>query len=296
VSLIRVQGRLLSEADLDQIRQLRQLHPEWSRQQLSIHLAQSWQWCNGVGRLKDMAARTLLLKLQARGLIELPAPRRRNGNSSRRAVAPATIQPELLSIEPSPLHCALESLQPVRLELVSTLEQRRRVTQLLERYHYRGYNGAVGENIQYLARDVRGRELAVMVFGAAAWKVGARDQFIGWSVAQRRTHLGLVANQQRFLILPWVRVSHLASHLLAQAVRRVSADWQGRYGHRVWLVETFVEQERFVGTAYKAAGWIEVGQTTGRTRQDRQRTIQGPIKTVWLRALDPRFREQLTAL
>jgi len=295
VSVIRVQGRLLSEGDLDQIRQLRQQHPEWSRQQLSIHLAQLWQWCNGVGRLKDMAARTLLLKLQARGLIELPAPRNSNGNSSRRAVAPAPIQPELLRIEPTPIDCALKSIQPVSLELVSSLEQRRRVTQLLERYHYRGYNGAVGENIQYLTRDARGRELAVMVFGAAAWKVAARDQFIGWSVSQRRTHLGLVANQQRFLILPWVRVPHLASHLLAQAVRRLSTDWEGRYGHRVWLVETFVEQERFVGTAYRAAGWIQVGQTTGRTRQDAQRTIQEPIKTVWVRALDRHFREQLTA-
>ena len=295
MSLIRVQGRLLSEADLDQIRTLRQEHPEWSRQQLSIHLAEVWQWRNGVGRLKDMAARTLLLKLHARGLIQLPAPRNRNGNSTHRAVAPAMLQPELLSTEPSPIDCPLESLQPVGLELVSSLEQRRRVTHLLERYHYRGYNGAVGENIQYLARDARGRELAAMVFGAAAWKVAARDQFIGWSVAQRRAHLGLVANQQRFLILPWVRVRHLASHLLAQAVRRLSADWEGRYGHRLWLVETFVEQERFVGTAYKAAGWREVGQTTGRTRQDTQRTIQGPIKTVWVRALDPHFRKHLTA-
>jgi hypothetical protein len=154
----------------------------------------------------------------------------------------------------------------------------------------------VGENIQYLARDASGRELAVMVFGAAAWKVAARDQFIGWSVAQRRTSLELVANQQRFLILPWVRVAHLASHLLAQATRRLSADWLSRYGHPIWLVETFVERERFTGTAYKAAGWMEVGQTTGRTRQDTERTMQEPIKTVWLRALHPRFREELKAL
>ena len=296
MSLIRVQGRLLSEADLDQIRQLRQRHPEWSRHQLSIHLAQLWQWCNGVGQLKDMAARTLLLKLQARGLIDLPAPRTRNGNSSRRARAPATIQPELLSTEPLPIDCALGSLQPVSLELVSSLALRRRVTHLLEHYHYRGYNGAVGENVQYVATDAKGRELAVMVFGAAAWKVAARDQFIGWSVEQRRTHLRLVANQQRFLILPWVRVPHLASCLLAQATRRLSTDWQIRYGHPVFLVETFVEQERFAGTAYKAAGWIEVGKTTGRTRQDTQRTIQAPIKSVWIRPLHLRYRERLTTL
>jgi len=291
-----VQGRVLSEADLDKIRELRREHPEWSRQQLSVHLAQLWQWRNGVGQLKDMAARTLLLKLQARGLIGLPPPRHRNGNSSRRARTADLIQPELLSSEPPIIDCALQSLQPVSLELVASLGQRRRVTQLLEQYHYRGYSGAVGENVQYLARDAQQRELGVMVFGAAAWKVAARDQFIGWSVEQRRNGLGLVANQQRFLILPWVQVRHLASHLLALALRRLSEDWQSRYGHRVWLVETFVEQERFLGTAYKAAGWIHVGQTTGRTRQDTRRTIQGPIKTVWVRPLDQRYRERLTAL
>jgi hypothetical protein len=291
-----VQGRLLSEAELEEIRQLRREHPEWSRQQLSIHLAQQWQWYNGVGQLKDMATRTLLLKLQARGLIELPLPRHRNGNSSRQARRAASTQPELLPTEPPAIDGALESLQPVGLQLVDSLGARRRVTQLLERYHYRGYNGAVGENVQYLATDAQGRELAVMVFGAAAWKVAVRDQFIGWSVEQRRSHLRLVTNQQRFLILPWVRVPHLASHILAQATRRLSADWQRRYGHRVWLVETFVEQERFAGTAYKAAGWIEVGKTTGRTRQDAKRTIQAPIKTVWIRPLDPRYREGLRAL
>jgi len=296
VSLIRVQGRLLSQADLEQIRQLRAIHPQWSRQQLSLHLAQLWQWRNGVGRLKDMAARSLLLKLQSRGLIDLPAPRTRNGNSNSRAGAPLPLQEQLWSAEPSPINGPLNNLQPVRLALVGTLAERRRVSSLLERYHYRGYNGAVGENIQYLARDAAGRELSVMVFGAAAWKVAARDQFIGWSVTQRQTHLGLVANQQRFLILPWVQVPHLASHLLAQAGRRLSADWQGRYGHPIWLLETFVEQERFVATAYKAAGWIEVGQTTGRTRQDAHRTIQTAIKRVWVRALHPQFRQRLTAL
>ena len=150
--------------------------------------------------------------------------------------------------------------------------------------------------MQYVARDARARELAVMVFGAAAWKVAARDQWIGWSMEQRVARLGWIANQQRFLILPWVRVPHLASHLLALAGRRLSADWQSRYGHPVWLLETFVDQERFAGTAYQAAGWLPVGRTTGRTRQDRARTLQTPIKTVWVRPLHPQFQKLLTAL
>jgi len=290
-----VQGRLLTEADLNSIRRLRTDYPLWSRRQLSEHLAQQWQWRNEAGRLKDMAARTLLLKLQARGLIDLPAPLTRNGNRHRCARTPPLAQPELLSSQPAPITGPLVALQPLALELVHTLPQRRAVAQFLQRHHYRGFAGAVGENVQYLARDAHGRELAVMVFGAAAWKVAARDQFIGWSLAQRRQALRLIANQQRFLILPWVQVAHLASHLLALATRRLAQDWQDRYGHRVWLVETFVEEPRFAGTAYKAAGWISVGRTTGRTRQDRQRTLQTPIKAIWVRTLHPQFRKHLNS-
>jgi hypothetical protein len=290
VDLLRVQGRDLSEADVAAIRQLRQEHPDWTRRQLSEHLAQCWQWRNGAGRLKDMAARTLLLKLQARGLIDLPAPR--NGNGNRQRVARAQEGSDWFGMADL-IGGSLSAVQPVGLEGVQSLAQRRAVQRWLQQYHYRGFAGAVGENIQYVARDRQGRELAVMVFGAAAWKVAARDQFIGWTVSQRTQGLHLVANQQRFLIFPWVRVPHLASHLLGLAVRRLSQDWQGRYGHPVWLVETFVEAARFAGTAYKAAGWLELGPTTGRTRQDRDRTVQTPSKTVWVRPLHRHFRQHL---
>ncbi len=287
---LRVQGRDLTDAHLAEIGQLRSQHPGWNRFQLSVALAQLWDWRNSAGRLKDMAARTLLLKLQARGLIDLPAALCRTGG--RR-----TQPPELdLLTQPAPLlSAALEALRPLELEWVSNLGQRRHVQRLLQQYHYRGYSGAVGENVQYVFWDAHGRELALMVFGAAAWKVAPRDQFIGWSPQQRQERLGWLANQQRFLILPWVKVPHLASHLLALATRRLSQDWQRRYGHRIWLVETFVEKDRFAATSYKAAGWIEVGQTTGRTRQDRGHTIQSSIKSIWLRALHPRFRTYLTA-
>ena len=294
VSTICVQGRQLSQADINGIRELRAEHPDWSRQRLSEHLAQEWQWRNEAGRLKDMAARTLLLKLQARGLIDLPAPLTVNGNRQRRAQAPTPPQLELLSSQPEPIAGPLATLQPVGLERIEAPPQRRRVTQLLQQHHYRGYSGAVGENVQYLAKDREGRELAVMVFGAAAWKVASRDEFIGWSLAQRQARLCWVVNQQRFLILPWVRVPHLASHLLALALRRLSADWQHRYGHPVWLVETFVEEQRFTATSYQAAAWIRVGETTGRTRQDRQHTLKTPIKSVWVKPLHPGFRERLT--
>jgi hypothetical protein len=242
-----------------------------------------------------MAARTLLLKLQARGLIELPAPRKTEG-SRRPGFCPGhSEQLELPHPAPAPIQGTLGLLQPVGMELVESPLQRRRVSQLLREDHYLGYSGAVGENVQYVARDALGRELAVMVFGAAAWKLAARDQFIGWSPEQRAARLGSIANQQRFLILPWVRVSHLASHLLALALRRLSADWQSRYGHPIWLVETFVDEQRFTGASYQTAGWLQVGQTTGRTRQDQHRTIQRSVKTIWVQALHPQFQKLLTS-
>jgi hypothetical protein len=187
----------------------------------------------------------------------------------------------------------LAALRPVGLELAQSSDQRRRISQLLEAHHYRGFGGAVGQNVQYLIRDRLGRELGVMVFGAAAWKVAPRDRFIGWTIPQRHAGLHRIANQQRFLILPWVRVPHLASHVLKLATQRISADWQQRYGHPIELVESFVDRDRFEGTTYRAAGWIGLGLTTGRTRQDRHHRLRQPPKSVWVRPLHPHFREPL---
>ena len=292
VEPIRVQGRTLTGDDLAWLQALIEQHPAWHRTALSQYLCQAWHWRNAAGRLKDMAARTVLRKLHARGLIRLPpAPQR-----TRRpgAPAPPALGAQLPLGAPERIEDSLESLQPLSLELAHTTALRRHVAHLLRRYHYRGFHGAVGENVQYVARDVRRRDLAVMVFGAAAWKVAARDRFIGWSVTQRQQHLGAVANQQRFLLLPWVRVPHLASHLLALATRRLSPDWQARYGHPVWLVETFVEFDRFTATAYQAAGWQHLGSTTGRTRQDHHRTLRSPIKSIWIKPLHAAFRTHLT--
>ena len=222
VEPICLQGRTLSGDDLRELRALIAQHPDWHRTALSRQLCARWDWRNAAGRLKDMAARTLLLKLQARGLIALPPPRTRTGRP--RAQAPRSLPLELLSTTPELLAGPLAALQPVHLELAHTPELRRRVRHLLAQYHYRGFHGAVGENVQYLAREAHGRELAVLVFGAAAWQVAVRDQFIGWSRAQRQARLAALTNQQRFLILPWVRVPQLASHLLALATRRLSAD------------------------------------------------------------------------
>jgi hypothetical protein len=173
--------------------------------------------------------------------------------------------------------------------------ERRRFAAALAGFHYLGYRGTVGENVQYAVTDGTGRLLACILFGAPAWKCRTRDEFIGWSAEQRQRHLCLIANNTRFLILPFVRVPHLASWILGQTLRRLSQDWQRKYGHPILLAETFVERSRFAGTSYKAANWIRLGSTTGRSRQDRQHTLQVPVKDVYVYPLHDRFREELSA-
>jgi len=166
---------------------------------------------------------------------------------------------------------------------------------LLHREHYLSYRSPVGENLQYLVRDRCARPVACVLFGAAAWHCAARDRYVGWDAATRQRHLSLLANNTRFLILPWVRVPQLASHLLGCLARRLSQDWQCKYGHPIYLLETFVQRDRFVGAAYQAANWQCVGQTQGRTRQDRAdgQHQQVPIKDLYVYALHPRFRDHL---
>jgi hypothetical protein len=151
----------------------------------------------------------------------------------------------------------------------------------------------VGENLQYLVTDAAERPLGCVLFGSAAWKCAARDQWIGWTAEQRESRLRLITNNSRFLILPWVVVKHLASWILGQVARRIAQDWQSKYGHRVVLLETFVDRERFAGTCYRAANWVEAGSTCGRSRQDRHRTLQVPTKGVWLLPLEKNFRQRL---
>jgi hypothetical protein len=285
-----VQGRRVQPEDLHCIRQLRESHPGWSRRRLSRELARHWEWRSPVGQLKDMATRTLLVKLHQRGLIDLPP--RRQTPTNRMRCGPA----RSVALEPPacPIQCSLAELGPITVSEVSAhTADRAWVKAALQQFHYLGFGGAVGENLQYLVRDGQGRALACLVFGAAAWKCQDRDRWIGWSAQARGRHLPWLANHQRFLILPWTRVRHLASWTLGQVLPRLSADWQRKYGHRLALVETFVEQERFAGTAYRAANWVKVGQTTGRTRQDATRSIQRPVKDIYLYPLRPDFREVL---
>jgi hypothetical protein len=283
-----VQGRRLGLAEIARIRDLVAGNPQWSRRRISEALCAEWDWRNGSGRLKDMATRTLLVKLEARGLIELPARRRTASNRMR------SQRIERLDWDCSPVEAALGELGPLVVEEVSTdAARRRRLEAALGEFHYLGYRGTVGENLQYAVADAAGRLLGCLLFGSAAWKCRARDGFIGWTPVERSERLHLLTNNTRFLILPWVRVRHLASWALSQVLRRLSRDWRRKYGHEIVLVETFVERARFVGTSYRAANWIRLGTTTGRSRQDRDRTLVVPDKDVYVYPLRRDFRRVL---
>jgi hypothetical protein len=283
-----VQGREVSPADLEQIRELIRAHPDWSRRRLSEVLAGEWDWRNAAGQLKDMAARSLLVKLDQRGWIQLPARRWAPTNRMRARVIARR------GWDTTPLQVTLPELGPLEVREVSgEAEGRETLAAALAEFHYLGHAGTVGENAQYLITQSSGRVLAAVVFGSAAWKCRDRDQFIGWSAAARARNLSLLTNNQRFLILPGVGVKGLGSWILGRVLRRLSTDWQAKYGHPIWLVETFVERERFRGTVYRAANWQHVGATQGRTRQDRYSTLRVPVKDIYVYPLARHFREVL---
>jgi hypothetical protein len=295
-----IQGRRIGAAELEQVRQMLADHPDWSRRRISEQLATLWNWRNGAGQLKDMAARTLLLKLERRGSIVLP-PRRRvptNRMGPKRAEVQRQLPGLDLAVGQTPIIQPLRALLPLTLSECSQDRQaadgpRARFQALLQQHHYLSHRSTVGENLQYLVSDIRGRPLACVLFGAAAWQCRARDQHIGWDAPTRQRRLGYVTNNTRFLILPWVRVPQLASHVLGRIGGRLSQDWQRKYGHSIHLLETFVDTSRFQGTCYQAANWIHVGQTTGRTRQNKSMIPQSPPKAVWLYPLRPDYRQAL---
>ena len=264
--------------------------PDWNRTRLSRELCRRWNWRNEAGRLKDMAARTLLLKLERRGQIRLPARRGPSPNGFRNRHRLEVLH------EQYPIEGRLDAVRPLRIEALGERHPDLALFGfLLQRYHYLGLRNGVGANLKYLARDRHGRPLACLLFGAAAWKAKARDAFIGWDAACRAQRLPRLTNNTRFLILPWVRVPHLASHLLSQVARRLSADWRAKYGHPIELLETFVDRDRFRGTCYRAAGWRHVGATSGRSRNDSDNTLRVPVKDIYLLPLRADFRRRLCA-
>jgi len=292
-------GRTISAQDIASIRLLIAQNPRASRRKLSLLLCQAWDWRQANGAWRDMVCRSLMLLLHRAGHIELPPQRQTSANPLAQRARPAT---DFL-VDQSPLPGPLRALQPLAIRQVRRTGEESLFNGLIERYHYLGYRQPVGEHLKYLvcAQDLSavpgtaqaGRPVACMAWSSGPWHMGPRDRFIGWTPPVRRQHLHLLAYNTRFLILPWVKVPHLASHLLGRIARVISADWQQLYGHPVHYLETFVDQERFKGTCYRAANWVHLGQTTGRGIKEKTRKVTRSIKDVLGYPLRKDFRARL---
>jgi hypothetical protein len=282
-----IQGRMIASEDIELIKKLIDTNPSWGRTRLSKELCILWDLRSANGSLKDMSCRNLLLKLQKQKLLTLPALKKKANNDKRNS----SIRP--VPHSSLPILARLKDLSPIQIKPVEDRNELELFKCFLSLYHYLGFSGTVGENLKYMVYDSSDRPLACLLFGSAAWASGPRDDFIGWNREKRSKNLSLTTNNTRFLILPWVSVKYLASHILSKVCQRIKDDWTAKYGHSVYLLETFVERGRFAGTCYKASNWTRVGMTKGRSRNDRYSTMEVPVKDIYLYPLVKRFRKVL---
>jgi len=284
---LKYRGRLVTETDVVFIRELIARHPEASRRALSQRLCEAWNWVQPNGVLRDMVCRGLMLQLHRAGQIELPPRRWKMPNplAVRRRPAPVVV-------DTTPIRGSFKELGPVEFRQVRRLKEEATFNGLIEQYHYLGYTQPVGEHLKYMVYS-RERLLACLAWSSAPRHLGPRDRFIGWSREARRQNIRYVAYNPRFLILPWVEVPHLASHILGRTARRIAADWEELYGHPVYFLETFVDPARFRGTCYRAANWVYLGRTTGRGKDDQTHKANRSLKDILGYPLIRRFRERL---
>jgi hypothetical protein len=280
-------GRDFGPLEMDTIRRLIADNPKANRARLSRLVCQELGWLKPDGLLKEMSCRVAMIRMQESGLIELPLPTQTNGNGKRYRRRTPEAEPELFTI-----HSSAGKLADLHLELVVERKASHLWNEYIDRYHYLGYQPLPGAQMRYFART-EGRPVALLGFGAAAWKTAPRDNYIGWTAKQRERNLHLIVDNARFLILPWVQSRNLASKLLSMATRILANDWQNRYGYRPVLAETFVEIPRFCGTCYKAANWIHLGETKGRGKLDVKHQAKLPTKSIWTYSLDKNFRDYL---
>jgi hypothetical protein len=284
---LNYRGRAISSEDILYIREMIAAHPGESRRTLSKKLCEAWQWKQANGALRDMVCRSLLLVLDRAGHIKLPPVKFVPRNPlARRA------RPEPVLIDTTQREGELRQIQPLEFMQVRRSGDEPLFNSLMEQHHYLGYEQPVGEHLKYLVWS-QGRPVACVAWSSAPRHIGARDRYIGWDQRARRRNVHLIAYNTRFLILPWVRVNHLASHILGQMAARISDDWQSLYGHPIYFLETFVDPERFRGTCYRAANWVVMGATTGRGKQSNSYVPNRSIKQVLGYPLTKQFRELL---
>jgi hypothetical protein len=287
---IHYRCRTVTAADIEVIRKLIADHPTASRRKLSALVCQVWNWTQANGALRDMVCRSLLLQLHRARHIELPPVRQspRNNVIERRKQVARTF------LTWDPMEGSLANLRPLEIRQVRRTAEESLVESLIETHHYLGYVQPVGEHLKYLI-SARGTPVACMAWSSAPRHIGCRDRFIGWKQEVRRKNLHLIAYNTRFLILPWVKVPHLASHILGRMARELTRDWEEVYNHPLYLLETFVDTERNKGTCYRAANWQCVGRTTGRGKNDQTKKANRSLKDIWVYPLVRDFRERLCA-
>lgn len=281
-------GRRIDGEDVAFLQDLIARHPGASRRKLSRLVCEVWEWRQANGALREMVCRGLMLALHRAGHIDLPPPKSRPRNPLAERRRPSVD----VELDESPLRAALGELRPLRFRQVRRTDEEALFNGLIERYHYLGYRQPVGEHLKYLVYAAE-RPVACMGWSSPPWHMGPRDRYIGWCPAVRRRNLHLLAYNTRYLLLPWVEVRYLASHLLGEMARRISADWQALYGHPIYYLETFVDTERFRGSCYRAANWRHLGQTTGRGIKDKLHQVTLSIKDVLGYPLCPDFRRRL---
>jgi hypothetical protein len=286
----RYRGRTVTTEDILFIRELIARHPGLSRRKLSARLCEAWQWKQANGALRDMVCRGLLLMLHRGGEIELPAVRQVPLNPFVRRE-----RPQSLLIDRTPLTGPLSQIQPIELHQVRRTAEEPLFNGLIEHHHYLGYEQPVGEHMKYVVW-AQGRPIACLAWSSAPRHLGSRDRYIGWSPEARRHNIRFIAYNTRFLILPWVRIPHLASHILGRMALTLSRDWEQMYGHPVYFAETFIDPGRFRGTCYRAANWKLLGLTTGRGKDSTSKRPNRSLKEVFGYPLSPDFRELLTKL
>jgi hypothetical protein len=256
--VLRHRGRSVSETDVEFIRELIARETGTTRRQLSKLLCEAWDMRQPNGALRDMVCRGLMLALHRAGHIKLPEVSRQPPNPFL-----TRARPELVSIDETPISCSLRELGEVTLREVRRTDEEKFCCGLIETHHYLKYTQPVGEHLKYLAY-AQNRPIACFTWSSVPRHLKPRDRHIGWPLLKQRENLRLLAYNSRFLILPWVKVPHLASHLLGRVTRTLSGDWQQKYNHPIYFVETFIDPERNRGTCYRAANWVELGMTTGR--------------------------------
>ena len=287
---MKYRGRVVTDADVAFVRDLIARHPEASRRALSKILSKAWGWVQPNGQLRDMVCRGLMLELHRAGHIELPPVRLRPPNN---IVERRTPQP--ISIDSTPVRAALGEIQPVEFRQVRRTGEEKLFSSLLQEHHYLGYTQPVGEHLKHIVYAGE-RPIACFAWSSAPRHLAPRDRFIGWPAQARLRNIRFLAYNTRFLILPWVEVRHLASHLLAAMAKRLSAEWERLYGHPIYYLESFVEPARFQGTCYRAANWLFLGLTTGRGKDAQSKRPNRPKKEVLGYPLTRRFRQLLCAV